>query len=55
MILAAAIFAYPAPWINKLLGMLIGILAIQVLNVPRIISLHYFGACSKKALDIAHF
>ena len=39
MILAAAILAYPAPWLNKLSGMVIGVLAIQILNVVRIISL----------------
>lgn len=54
MILAAAILAYPAPWLKKLLGMVIGVLAIQVLNVLRIISLYYLGAWSQKALDIAH-
>lgn len=54
MILAAAILAYPAPWLQKLLGMVIGVLAIQVLNVVRIISLYYLGAWSQKALDIAH-
>lgn len=54
MILAAAILAYPAPWLKKLLGMVIGVLAIQVLNVVRIISLYYLGAWSQKALDIAH-
>lgn len=54
MILAAAILAYPAPWLKKLLGMVIGVLAIQVLNVLRIISLYYLGAWNQKALDIAH-
>jgi len=54
MILAAAILAYPAHWVKKLLGMMIGILAIQILNVVRIISLYYLGAWSQKALDIAH-
>ena len=54
MILAAAILAYPAPWLKKLTGMVIGVLVIQVLNVVRIISLYYLGAWSQKALDIAH-
>ena len=54
MILAAAMLAYPAPWLKKLLGMVIGVLAIQFLNVIRIISLYYLGAWSQKALDIAH-
>ena len=54
MILAAAILAYPAPWLKKLWGMVVGVLAIQVLNVVRIISLYYLGAWSQQALDIAH-
>ena len=54
MILAAAILAYPAPWLKKLTGMVIGVLAIQILNVVRIISLYYLGAWSQRALDIAH-
>ena len=54
MILAAAILAYPAPWLKKLWGLVIGVLTIQVLNVVRIISLYYLGNWSQKALDIAH-
>lgn len=54
MILAAAILAYPAPWGRKLLGMVVGVAAIQVLNIIRIISLYYLGEWSAKALNIAH-
>jgi exosortase/archaeosortase family protein len=54
MILAAAILAYPAPWLKKLTGTIVGVLAIQVLNVIHIFSLYYLGAWSQKALDIAH-
>jgi exosortase H (IPTLxxWG-CTERM-specific) len=54
MILAAAMLAYPAPWLKKLSGMVVGVLAIQILNIVRIISLYYLGAWSQKALDIAH-
>lgn len=54
LILAAAILAYPGPWLKKLVGMVIGVLAIQILNIVRIISLYYLGAWSQKAMDIAH-
>jgi len=54
MILAAAILAYPAPWGRKLLGMAVGVMAIQLLNIIRIISLYYLGEWSEKALTIAH-
>lgn len=54
MILAAAILAYQAPWLPKLIGMIVGVAAIQVLNILRIISLYYLGQWSEKALNIAH-
>lgn len=43
IILFAAIFAFPAPLKNKLVGFAIGFFAIQALNLVRIISLFYLG------------
>ena len=43
IILFAAVFAFPAPFKNKLVGFALGFLAIQVLNLVRIISLFYMG------------
>jgi len=43
IILFAAMFAFPAPLKNKLIGFGIGFVAIQVLNLIRIISLFYMG------------
>ena len=43
IILFAAIFAFPAPFKNKLVGFAIGFVAIQALNLVRIISLFYLG------------
>ncbi|MBK6727731.1 MAG: exosortase H [Xanthomonadales bacterium] len=43
IILFAAIFAFPAPWKHRLLGFLAGFVAIQALNLVRIISLFYLG------------
>lgn len=43
IILFAAMFAFPAPWKNKLIGFGIGFVAIQALNLVRIISLFYLG------------
>lgn len=54
MLLAAAILAYPAAWVSKLLGMVVGVTAIQLLNIIRIITLFYLGEWSQKALTIAH-
>ena len=41
LILVSAVLAFPAPWKHKLLGILIGFLAIQTLNLVRIVSLFY--------------
>jgi len=41
LILLCAIFAFPAPWRHKLLGMALGFLAIQGLNLVRIVALFY--------------
>ena len=43
IILFAAMFAFPAPLKNKLIGFGIGFIAIQALNLVRIISLFYLG------------
>lgn len=43
IILFAAMFAFPAPLKNKLIGFAIGFVAIQALNLVRIISLFYLG------------
>jgi exosortase H (IPTLxxWG-CTERM-specific) len=43
IILFSAILAFPAPWKHKLLGLVFGFLAIQVLNLVRIVSLFFLG------------
>lgn len=43
IILFAALFAFPAPLKHKLVGLAIGFVAIQSLNLVRIISLFYLG------------
>lgn len=54
IILFAAIFAFPAPLKHKLIGFGIGFLAIQSLNLVRIISLFYLGQWSLTAFKWAH-
>lgn len=55
IIFFAAIFAFPThAWLHKLLGLLIGIITIQVLNLIRIISLFYLGQWNQTAFDWAH-
>lgn len=54
IILVAAVLAFPAPWKHKLAGLAIGFLAIQGLNLVRIISLFYMGQWSRVAFDWFH-
>jgi len=54
IILFAAIFAFPAPIKNKLLGFTIGFFAIQILNLVRIVSLFYLGQWNQVAFEWFH-
>ena len=54
IVLAAAILAFPAPWRKKLLGLGAGILAVQGLNVVRVISLFYLGQWNLQVFEWAH-
>lgn len=54
IILMAAVLAFPAPWKHKFAGIAIGFVAIQSLNLVRIISLFYLGQWSQVAFDWFH-
>ncbi|CAN5182543.1 hypothetical protein BH11PSE11_BH11PSE11_19280 [soil metagenome] len=54
IILIAAMLAFPAPWKHRVLGILAGLLAVQILNVVRVISLFYLGQWSMKVFEWAH-
>ena len=54
IILFAAIFAFPAPFKNKLVGFVAGFFAIQILNLVRIISLYYLGQWNYTAFEWFH-
>ena len=54
IILFAALFAFPAPLKNKLIGFFIGFFAIQVLNLVRIVSLFYLGQWNQVAFEWFH-
>ena len=54
LILVAALVAYPAPWRSRLLGLAAGIVAIQGLNLVRVVSLFYLGQWSLPAFEFAH-
>src|SRR5215471_2515248 len=54
LVLAAAMLAFPAPWRRKVAGLAIGILAVQGLNVIRVISLFYLGQWNYQVFEWAH-
>ncbi len=54
IVLVAAIFAFPAPWREKLVGLAAGIVAVQGLNIVRVISLFYLGQWNMRMFEWAH-
>lgn len=54
IVLIAAMLAFPAPWKNKVIGLVAGILAVQGLNIVRIISLFYLGQWNYNVFEWAH-
>jgi exosortase H (IPTLxxWG-CTERM-specific) len=54
IVLVAGILAFPAPWLHRLAGLAVGVLAIQLLNLVRIISLFYIGQWDKDVFEWAH-
>lgn len=54
IILVSAMLAFPAPWKFKLAGIGVGFVAIQAVNVVRIISLFYLGQWNRFWFDWFH-
>ena len=54
IVLFAAVMAYPATWRQKAAGLAIGFLAVQALNVVRVISLFYLGQWNTQVFQFAH-
>ncbi len=54
IVLLAAIIAFPAPLVYKLKGLFWGFIAIQGMNLVRIISLFYLGQWSRELFEWAH-
>jgi exosortase H (IPTLxxWG-CTERM-specific) len=54
IILLAAVLAFPSTIKQKLWGLAIGFVAIQALNVVRIVSLFYLGQWNMAVFDVAH-
>ena len=54
IILIAGMMAFPSRWKHKLVGIGIGIAAVQVVNLLRIISLYYLGKWNMTVFEFAH-
>jgi len=54
LIFVAGVLAFPARWPRKLGGVLLGLLAIQLVNIVRIVSLFYIGVYAPSAFSASH-
>lgn len=54
LVLLAGILAYPAPWRSRFVGLAAGAVAIQALNLVRIVSLFYLGQWKYAWFEWAH-
>lgn len=54
IVLVAALLAYPASWRARILGIVLGFFAVQVMNIARIISLFYLGNWNMDAFTWVH-
>ena len=54
LIFASGVLAFPAPWRKKVVGLLLGFLAIQVANIVRVVSLFYVGIFKPAWFSAAH-
>jgi exosortase H (IPTLxxWG-CTERM-specific) len=54
IVLCAAILAFPASWRHKAVGLVVGVLAVQLLNIVRVISLFYIGQWDFAMFEWAH-
>lgn len=54
LIFLAAVLAFPAPWKARLAGLAFGILAIQAVNLLRVVALYLTGAYFPDFFDASH-
>jgi exosortase H (IPTLxxWG-CTERM-specific) len=54
LIFLAAVLAFPAPWRSRLAGLGLGILAIQVVNLIRVVALFLTGVYFPSIFDTSH-
>lgn len=54
LIFLAAVLAFPAPWRARLLGLALGMVAIQAVNLVRVVALYLTGAYFPSWFDASH-
>jgi exosortase H (IPTLxxWG-CTERM-specific) len=54
IVLIAGVLAFPAAWSRKVVAITLGFLAIQVMNIARIISLFYLGQWDLELFNWTH-
>ena len=54
MIYSIAVIAFPSPWRRRLIGIVLGFLVIQAVNIVRIAGLAYAGVHFKQLFDYVH-
>ncbi|MDA8019751.1 MAG: exosortase H [Thermoanaerobaculia bacterium] len=54
VIFLAAVLAFPAPWKARIIGLVFGSIAIQAINLVRVVALFFTGAYFPKFFDSSH-
>lgn len=54
IIFLAAVLAFPAPWKARIIGLAFGVLAIQAVNLLRVVALFLTGAYAPQFFDSSH-
>ena len=54
IVLVAAMLSFPAPWLMKLWGIVIGFAAVQAVNLIRVVTLFFIGQWNLKVFEFAH-
>jgi exosortase H (IPTLxxWG-CTERM-specific) len=54
LLFGSAVLAFPAPWKRRLAGLLLGFLAIQAVNLVRVVSLYWIGVHRPSLFQASH-
>jgi exosortase H (IPTLxxWG-CTERM-specific) len=54
LLFGSAVLAFPAPWTRRLAGLALGLVAIQVINLVRVVSLFWIGVHRPSLFSSSH-